>query len=85
MASRKITDTQGQLQTECSRALQRYVRLLQEGCGLLGQVKEGLIAESKRDEIFSHRKREVCAHVAYTKARKRLWSFLCDSERWLDK
>jgi hypothetical protein len=72
--------TRSQLQKECSRALQCYVRLLQEGCDLLGQVKQGFIAENQRDEIFLHRKQEVCAHIAYTKARKRLWSFLTDTK-----
>jgi hypothetical protein len=71
--------TRNQLQKECSRALQAYVRLLKHGCDLLGQVKEGLIADNERDEIFWHRKQEVCAHIAYTKARKRLWSFLTDT------
>ena len=80
MASRVLTHTRRQLQKECSRALRSYVRLLQEGCELLGQVKEGLITESKRDKIFSHRKEELLAHAAYTKARRRLWSFLADSD-----
>jgi hypothetical protein len=75
-----------QLQEECSRALGYYVRLLEQGCDLLGQVKEGPIADNQRDEIFLHRKQETCAHIAYTKARKRLWSFLTNSDsRWADK
>jgi hypothetical protein len=78
--------TRSQLQKECSRTLQCYIRLLKRGCDLLGQVKEGFIAENERDEVFSHRKQEVCAHSAYTNARKRLWSFLSDSEsRWPDE
>jgi hypothetical protein len=44
----------------------------------LGQVKQGLITERKRHKIFSHRKRELLAHAAYTQARRRLWSFFTD-------
>jgi hypothetical protein len=62
------------------------VRTLEEGCYLLGQIKEGLITENKRDKIFSHRKQELFAYAAYTKARRRLWTLLSDSEpRWPDK
>jgi hypothetical protein len=60
--------TRYQLQNECSRAFECYVRLLEQGCDLLGQVKERLVAENKRDEIFRHRKQEVYAHIAYTRA-----------------
>jgi hypothetical protein len=69
-----------QLQEECSRAKRNYVRVVQEGCELLGEVKEGLIPKNTRDKIFSHRKQELLAHAAYTRARTRLWSFLSDSE-----
>jgi hypothetical protein len=72
--------TRSELQKDCLRTLQCYVRILQQGCDLLCQVKEGFISEDQRDEIFSHRKQEVCAHCAYTNARKRLWSFLTASE-----
>ena len=65
-----------QLQKECSRAMQNYVRLVEEGCELLSEVKEGVIPEKKRDKIFSNRKQELLAHAAYTRARKQLWSFL---------
>jgi hypothetical protein len=86
MARRVMTNTRRHLQDECSRTLQCYVRLLQEGCYLLGQIKEGLITENERDKIFSHRKQELSAYAAYTKARRRLWSLLTDSEpRWRDK
>jgi hypothetical protein len=81
-----MKQTRSQLQKECLRTLQCYVRVLQQGCDLLGQVKERFITENERDEIFSHRKQEVCAHCAYTNARKRLWSFLTASEsRWPDE
>jgi hypothetical protein len=86
MAPPVMTNTRRQLQKECSRALRCYVRLLEEGCYLLAQIKEGLITENKRDKIFSHRKQELSAYAAYTKARRRLWSLLTDSEpRWPDK
>jgi hypothetical protein len=74
-----LTHTRRQLQLECSKTLRCYVRRLQDGCDLLGQVKQGLITERKRHKIFSHRKRELLAHAAYTQARRRLWSFLTDS------
>jgi hypothetical protein len=74
-----MTHVRTQLQNECSRAMRDYVRLIQEGCQLLGEVKEGLIPEIGRDKIFAHRKQEVLAHAAYTRARKQLWSFLNDS------
>jgi hypothetical protein len=56
-----------------------YVRIVEEGCDLLGEIKEGFIPEDKRDKIFAHRKEELLAHAAYTTARKRLWKFLSDS------
>jgi hypothetical protein len=86
MLPRNVVHTRRQLQLECSKTLRCYVRRLQDGCDLLGQVKEGVITQSKRHVIFAHRKRELLAQAAYTKARKRLWSFLTDSEpRWPDK
>jgi hypothetical protein len=80
MASQGMTNTQRQLQKECSRALRYYVRVIQEGCDLLSGVKEGFITEHNREEIFSHRKEELLAYAAYTRARKRLWSFLSYSD-----
>jgi hypothetical protein len=80
MASERMTNTRRQLQKECSRALRTYIQVIQEGCDLLGQIKEGLIPEDKREVIFSHRKQELWAYAAYTRARRRLWRFLSDSE-----
>ena len=81
--SHAMTHTREQLQKECSRALQCYIRIIKEGCDLLGQVKEGAIPENKRDKIFSHRKQELLAYAAYTRAQRRLWNFLSNSERQL--
>jgi hypothetical protein len=80
MGSQNMTNTRRQLQKECSRALQAYIQIIQEGCDLLGQIKERLIPEDKREAIFSHRKQELWAYAAYTGARRRLWRFLSDSE-----
>jgi hypothetical protein len=80
MASERMTNMRRQLQKECSRALGTYIQVIQEGCDLLGQIKEGLIPEDKREVIFSHRKQELWAYAAYTRARRRLWRFLSDSE-----
>jgi hypothetical protein len=59
--------------------MRNYVRLVEEGCELLGEVKQGVIPERKRDKIFLHRQEELLAHAAYTRARKQLWSFLNNS------
>ncbi len=75
-----MTYVRTQLLEECSRAMRNYVRVVQEGCELLGEVKEGLIPKNTRDKIFSHRRQELLAHAGYTRARKRLWSFLSYSE-----
>jgi hypothetical protein len=80
MPSESKTHTRKQLQNECSRALHNYVRVIVEGCELLGEVKEGLISDDKRDKIFSHRKQELWAYASCTRARRRLWRFLSDSD-----
>lgn len=53
---------------------------MQEGCELLGEAQEGLIPEDQREEILRHRKQELLAYAAYTRAQKRLWSLLTDSD-----
>jgi hypothetical protein len=75
-----MANTQKQLQKECSRALQYYARIMQEGCDLLGEVTEGLIPEEKREKIFAHRKQELLAYAAYIRSQTRLWSLLTDSD-----
>jgi hypothetical protein len=74
------TLTLTQLQDECSETLQSYVQLIKEGCAILGNVKEIPVSEYKRKEIFAHRREELAAHTAYTKARTKLWDFLNDSK-----
>jgi hypothetical protein len=69
-----------QLHKECSRALQYYSLIMQEGCDLLGETREGLIPEDQREEILRHRKQELLAYAAYIRAQKRLWSLLTDSD-----
>jgi hypothetical protein len=69
-----------QLQKECARALQNYVRTIEEGCKLLIQVKEGLLPNDQREKIFAHRKQELLAYAAYTRAHRRVWAFLTDSD-----
>jgi hypothetical protein len=61
-------------------ALQYYVHLINEGCELLAQIREGPISENKQNEIFSHRGKELLAYAVYTRAQRRLWKFLNDSE-----
>jgi hypothetical protein len=79
MASTGMAHVRTQLQKECSRAMRNYVRLVAEGCELLGEVRQGVIPEKNRNRIFSHRKDELLAHAAYTRARKQLWTFLNNS------
>jgi hypothetical protein len=69
-----------QLEGGCSEALRSYIELVKEGCSLLGEVKEFPVPEHTRNEIFSHRRRELMAHSEYTKARRRLWDFLTTSK-----
>jgi hypothetical protein len=70
-----------QLQKECSRALQYYFLNMQEGCELLSEVKEeGLIPDNQREKILAHRKQELLAYATYTRAQKRLWALLTDSD-----
>src|SRR5438105_687107 len=78
MASPGMTNTRRQLQRECSRALQYYVRIMQEGCDLLGELKQGLIPDYQRQKIFSNRKQEMLAFAAYTRAQTLLWTLLSD-------
>jgi hypothetical protein len=85
MASENNTNTRRQLQKECSRALRHYVRVILEGCDLLGEVKEGLIPGDKRSKIFAHRKEELWAYATYTRARRRLWAVLSDSDPRLER
>jgi len=80
MASPSLANIRRQLQKECSRALQYYGLIMQEGCDLLGETQEGLIPEDQRERIFAHRKQELLAYAAYTRAQKRLWSLLTDSD-----
>ncbi|MFL6353770.1 MAG: hypothetical protein ACJ74Z_18240 [Bryobacteraceae bacterium] len=80
MASQGMTYTRRQLQIECSRASRRFVQIVQKGCDLLGELKEGVIPEAARDKIFSNRKQEGLAYATYTRAQRRLWRFLTDSE-----
>jgi hypothetical protein len=84
MRSQDMTNTRRQLQKECSTALQHYIQILSDGCDLLGEVKEGLITENKREQILSHRKQQLLAHDAYEKAQRRLWRLLSDSDPRLD-
>ena len=78
MASQGMT--RNQLQDKCARALQSYIELLQEGCELLGKVKEIPMPEHERTEIFTHRRKEISAQSEYTKARTELWGLLIDSK-----
>ena len=80
MASPNMTNTRRQLQKECSKALENYVRIMREGCDLLDEFKEGLIPEDQREKVFAHRKQEVLAYTAYTRTQTRLWSLLTDSD-----
>lgn len=64
------------LQSNCLKAGLEYVRLTRESCALLVQFKEAPIPESIRNEVFSHRRRELDAHAAYSRARSLLWDFL---------
>jgi hypothetical protein len=72
--------TRAQLLRECANATRKYVRLIEEGCDLLGEIRGGLISEDKRKRILANRKEIAMAHIAYTRARKRLWRFLADSD-----
>jgi hypothetical protein len=83
MGSRVSTLTLTQLQDKCSEALECYVKLIKEGCALLGNVKDFPLSGSQRNEIFAHRREELAAHSAYTKARTKLWDFLNDSKNHL--
>jgi hypothetical protein len=69
-----------ELQIKCSTALRCYVELVQEGCDLLGSVKDTPMSEYERKKIFAHRRQELHAHGQYTKARQALWDFLVDSK-----
>jgi hypothetical protein len=80
MASPGMTPIRRQLQKECSRALQNYARIMQEGCDLLGEVKEGVIPDDQREKIFAHRKQELLAYAAYIRVQRRLWTLLSDSD-----
>jgi hypothetical protein len=53
---------------------------MQEGCDLLGEVKEGLIPDDQRQKIFSNRKQELLAYAAYTRAQTLLWTLLSHSD-----
>jgi hypothetical protein len=66
------------LQNKCLTTGSEYVELTKESCALLVQLKEVPIPESMRNEIFYHRRRELVAHAAYSKARSLLWDFLTD-------
>jgi hypothetical protein len=61
MASPSMANMRRQLHKECSRALQYYGLIMQEGCDLLGETQEGLIPEAQREKIFAHRKQELLA------------------------
>jgi hypothetical protein len=67
-----------QLENECFAAVRQYLEITEAGCTLLAEVEELPIQENKRNEIFSHRRQELEAHTAYTKARRELWDFLID-------
>jgi hypothetical protein len=53
---------------------------MQEGCDLLGEVKQGLIPDDQRQKIFSNRKQELLAYAAYTRAQTLLWTLLSHSD-----
>jgi hypothetical protein len=80
VASQGTTNIRRQLQKECSRALQYYMRALQQSCDLLAEIKGPVIAPATRNRIFSHHKEELSAYTAFTAARRRLWRFLSDLE-----
>jgi hypothetical protein len=67
------------LHNECLRTGSEYAELIKESYALLVQLKEP-ITENMRNQIFSHRGRELTAHAAYSKARTLLWDFLTDSK-----
>ena len=71
--------SRSELQIKCSTALRSYVELIQEGCELLGNIKEIPMPDYEQNKIFSHRRQELHAHTEYTKARKALWDFLLSS------
>jgi hypothetical protein len=66
------------LQNECLMAGSEYVELTKESYALLTEFKDVPIPESMRDEILSHRRRELAAHAAYSRVRGLLWDFLTD-------
>ena len=80
MASRGMAHTRAQLLKDCAKATRNYVRLVEEGCDLLEKIRGGLISENRRNRILANREEMGVAHIAYIKARKRLWRFLADSD-----
>jgi hypothetical protein len=74
--TRTQRETLGLLQKKCSMALDVYIGLAKQGCELLSQVKEVPLSETQRNDILSHRRRELHAQSDYTKARSKLWAFL---------
>ncbi len=72
--------TRTQLQDEFSAALRFYLQIAQEGCVLLGNIKEGPLSEYTRNEIFLHRREELWAYARYTRARRQLLNFLTASK-----
>jgi hypothetical protein len=80
MASQGMAHTRAHLLKECAKATRDYVRLVEEGCDLLENIRGGLISENERNRILANREEMEVAHIAYIKARKRLWRFLADSD-----
>jgi len=74
--ARTQTETLDLLRRKCSTALDVYIALAKLGCELLTAVKDLPVSEHQRNEILSHRRRELHAHSDYTKARSKLWAFL---------
>jgi hypothetical protein len=52
------------------------MQIVKQGCELLIGIKDIPAPENERNEILSHRRRELQAHADYTKARSKLWEFL---------
>src|SRR5438046_7905383 len=78
MASRSRVYTQAELEKQYEKAMRSYVRLVEQDCDLVREIKHGLISEQKRQKICDHRVEEMLAHNVYIKARRRLWRFLDD-------
>jgi len=68
-----------QLQRNCSRALDRYLRAAENTRAYMMEARECPLDPEQREKLLEHIRNETRAHDAYMRFRRQVWTLLADT------